>query len=162
MPEKARGPVFVSARFLPGKTKSPPADPAGGERAADRGLCTPVLFLQPEADGQCLVDTQHGTVVQTPHMLFQPPLVERADLFQQHDGVFDQTAVGAVKLDVCRQLGFVLLTGDGSGNDCGTEAVADIHCAVVCAGGDRAASLRLRQAAHNGAAACGRRCPLRP
>ena len=59
------------------------------------------------------VDALHQLAVHAPHALAQPPLVERADLFEQHHAVARQAVVGRRERNMRRQLRLVRLRGDG-------------------------------------------------
>ena len=94
---------------------------------ARAGLCSP-SGIQPKADLQRLIHPIHGGVVQPSHFFAQPAFIQRADLFQQHNGIAHQPAAVAagVQLDVRGQPRFVLLAGDGGSDHGGAETIAHI------------------------------------
>ena len=68
-------------------------------------LCT----LQSKAHRNRRVDPAHDLPVDPAHALAQPPLIKRADLFEQHHRVARQTAVQRRKRDMGRQLRLIRL-----------------------------------------------------
>ena len=70
--------------------KSPPC-----LKTAERG--EPKPLRQPEADGQGIIDTVHGIVVDGAHAVFEAALVDGADLFEQHDAVLGESAACGIE-----------------------------------------------------------------
>ena len=58
----------------------------------------------------------HRFFIQRSHFLAQPPLIQRADLLGQNDGILGQAVIGGAERDMRRHFGLVDLRCNGGGN----------------------------------------------
>lgn len=94
-------------------------------------LCIPgFVFSLPrakaKADGQRAVDAVHIIGCKVSHSLAQAAFVQRAHLLQQNNGILGQPTIVCMHLNVRRQIGFILLAGDGGGDNRWAELIAHI------------------------------------
>src|SRR5690606_2016588 len=79
-----------------------------------------------QADAEGFVYFGHALLVQLGHALFQPQLVDGANLFEQYNRVAVEVKTGARNLHVRRQLRLTNPAGDGRHDGRRTVAVSDV------------------------------------
>ena len=82
--------------------------------------------IQPEADGDGVVDGGHGGGIEVSHFFAEAAFVDGTYLFEEDDGILLETDLIGVYVDVGGQFGFSEAAGDGCRDDGRTVFVADV------------------------------------
>lgn len=82
--------------------------------------------IQPEADGDGVVDGGHGGGIEVSHFFSEAALVDGTYLFEEDHGILLETDLIGVYVDVGGQFGFSEAAGDGCRDNGRTVLVADV------------------------------------
>jgi hypothetical protein len=82
--------------------------------------------IQPEADGDGVVDGGHGGGIEVSHFFSEAALVDGTYLFEEDHGILLETDLIGVYVDVGGQFGFSEAAGDGCRDNGRAVLVADV------------------------------------